>query len=908
MPATRRSQSAALSKSNLADTDTKSSACSSVITDDVTDSDFQPFPNLTKGMSATSRRARVQKRNAAEFDSSDMESVKERRRYSTTSLAVSSSSRRKGKEKATDSLTSSSSNLMESEYTPATSISDDFGTSKVVSEDEEDQEDIIILVDDDETDDGFKIDSASETDIGSSSDEVSSTPLWSRTSRQNVRRRISTRSRTAIEPIEHLALDSDTSIEESETPLSDRTRAESVTPVANTRARNRRNRRERPPRKSWFARVNDKLIEHHPELITVWDDLENSFQAKPIPVDQPKDLVLPLLPFQKEGVGWMRDQEKSPDFKGGILADEMGMGKTIQTIAMLLEEPRKKPNLVVAPTVALMQWKREIETHTNSVLNVYLYHGASRSSDKEFLRGYDVILTTYSILESAFRKQEYGFKRSHHLVKEASLLHQIHWHRIILDEAHNIKDRSNNTARSVFNLQSEYKWSLTGTPLQNRVGELYSLIRFMQADPFGYYYCKSCPCKQLTWKFSDRKSCDFCGHKPMDHVCWWNNEILKPIQTYGTLGEGLEAFKKLRNLLDRMMLRRTKLERADDLGLPPRTVVVRRDLFNEEEEDMYQSLYSDSARKFTTYVEQGTVLNNYANIFELLMKMRQCSNHPDMVLKRSNASGNQQLVCVVCNEPPEDAIMSNCRHIFCRECCTQYLESFVEEGALQMRTPNCPRCFAILTVDLSQPTIELEQGDEQTVHAKYSKNSIVNRINMDKWRSSTKIEALVEELTNLQREDRSIKSIVFSQFVNFLDLVNWRLSRAGFECVKLDGTMSPLQRDAAIKHFMTNPNVTVFLISLKAGGVALNLTEASRVFICDPWWNPAAELQAMDRIHRLGQYRPIKITRLIIENSIESRIVQLQEKKTALVESTIGKDVEALSRLSEEDLRFLFVM
>lgn len=83
-----------------------------------------------------------------------------------------------------------------------------------------------------------------------------------------------------------------------------------------------------------------------------------------------------------------------------------------------------------------------------------------------------------------------------------------------------------------------------------------------------------------------------------------------------------------------------------------------------------------------------------------------------------------------------------------------------------MRTPNCPRCFAILTVDLSQPTIELDQGDEQAVHAKYSKNSIINRINMDKWRSSTKIEALVEELTNLQREDRSIKSIVFSQVSN----------------------------------------------------------------------------------------------------------------------------------------------
>lgn len=101
--------------------------------------------------------------------------------------------------------------------------------------------------------------------------------------------------------------------------------------------------------------------------------------------------------------------------------------------------------------------------------------------------------------------------------------------------------------------------------------------------------------------------------------------------------------------------------------------------------------------------------------------------------------------------------------------------------------------------------------------------------------------------------------------------------------------MTPAQRDASIKKFSEDATVTVFLISLKAGGVALNLTAASRVFICDPWWNPAAELQAMDRIHRIGQYRPILITRLIIENSIESRILQLQEKKQAMVDSTIGK-------------------
>ena len=204
----------------------------------------------------------------------------------------------------------------------------------------------------------------------------------------------------------------------------------------------------------------------------------------------------------------------------------------------------------------------------------------------------------------------------------------------------------------------------------------------------------------------------------------------------------------------------------------------------------------------------------------------------------------------------------------------------------------------------------------------------MNRIQLDRWKTSSKIEALLEELSNI-RDARpafdtcsqspgsaapasaaaaSIKCIVFSQFVSFLDIIEWRLQRAGFRTVKLDGTMTPQQRDLIIEAFTTNPRVQVFLISLKAGGVALNLTEASHVFLMDPWWNPAVEAQAMDRIHRLGQYRPIQIKRLIVENSIEARIVQLQEKKNLMFQSTVGMDVDALSRLTLEDLNFLFVM
>lgn len=96
----------------------------------------------------------------------------------------------------------------------------------------------------------------------------------------------------------------------------------------------------------------------------------------------------------------------------------------------------------------------------------------------------------------------------------------------------------------------------------------------------------------------------------MQHLCFWNNEILTPIQKFGMEGPGDTAFKKLKILLDRMMLRRTKLERADDLGLPPRTIIVRRDHFSPEEKELYLSLFSETRRTFSTYVSEGTVLNS----------------------------------------------------------------------------------------------------------------------------------------------------------------------------------------------------------------------------------------------------------------------------------------------------------
>ncbi|KAI9331101.1 rad16p [Obelidium mucronatum] len=631
------------------------------------------------------------------------------------------------------------------------------------------------------------------------------------------------------------------------------------------RAPRRRPTQRKSPQELRIAQ-NEKLWVHHPELRTVWDELAALPKIEiPENCPQPENVVIKLLPFQLEGVHWLQKQEVSR-FNGGILADEMGMGKTIQIISLIVSNRAVKPNLILTPTVAILQWLSELrERVTPDLLNICVFHGTNREASVTKLQEYDVVLSTYAIVESLFRKQQHGFKRKGEMVKDDSILHKVQWGRVILDEAHSIKDRSSSTARAVFNLNANYKWSVSGTPLQNRVGELYSLIRFLDADPFSNYFCKQCPCKTKTWSFSNRRHCDECGHISHMHFCWWNSEILKPIQSYGGTGEGLVAFQKLGILLDRIMIRRTKIERADDLGLPPRVIVVRRDVFNQAEEELYTSLYDNSKRQFSTYVASNTVLNNYASIFSLLSRMRLAVNHPLLVTTKLDMQANQaneSLVCGLCQEVAEDAILSKCKHVFCREDVREYMLSCPEGQVC-----NCPVCFKPLSIDLSQTEYEgtgkaKKEGAAKTVHP------------------------LVEELTQMQREDATMKSI---------DLIHWRLSRAGFNC-------------AVISSFMKDPNVTIFLVSLKAGGVALNLTEASRVFILDPWWNPAVEDQAFDRIHRLGQHRPIRITRLIIENSIESRILQLQEKKKMLFQSTVGKDMDALAKLSEEDLAFLFVL
>ncbi|RLN92357.1 hypothetical protein BBJ28_00014154 [Nothophytophthora sp. Chile5] len=731
------------------------------------------------------------------------------------------------------------------------------------------------------------------------------------------------------------------------------------------------------------------------ERLDITDDHFN--KKTRMPEKQPsKYLTATLLPYQREALAWMVAQEAS-DYKGGILADEMGMGKTLQAISLILENIRlrdqfaKKKSakskgpalvrggtLVVCPLVAVMQWKSEIERFVErDHLSIYIHHGPKRLDVAARIASYDIVLTTYSIIESEIRKtlgwskvvckycgKKYlpdklvthnkyfcgpnakktalqdkqqkkkakkraagesssddealkkparkskgkGPQRAKKKVdsddddaeiavpqktKGKSPLHQILWTRIVLDEAHYIKDRNCNTARGVFELKSDYKWCLTGTPLQNRIGELFSLIRFLQVKSFAFYHCNACDCQMLDYKY--------------------------------------------------ILLRRTKEGRADDISLPPKLVRIRRDWLDERENDFYEAIYTQSQAQFNTYVSSGTLLNNYAHIFDLLIRLRQAVDHPYLVIysksnpalqlprttaspttlveekpfgTNSNDSGDEERPCTICHEDVEDVVVAKCGHDFCRECVKEYIESLPLGGEAV-----CLACSKPLTVDLSlkaavdagdvvpdETNVQVSSRSPKAVNlSKFHRSSILHRISdVHAFQSSTKIEALMQELELMRVRDPSGKAIIFSQFVNMLDIIQHRLQLGGVKCVKLSGNMSMSARDNTIKAFRDDPSVTAFLISLKAGGVALNLTVASHIFLMDPWWNPAAENQAIDRTHRLGQFKPIQATRFIVAGTVEERILKLQEKKQLIFEGTVGANVSAICRLTEEDLRFLF--
>ena len=292
-----------------------------------------------------------------------------------------------------------------------------------------------------------------------------------------------------------------------------------------------------------------------------------------VPAAAPKDLCGSLLPFQAEGLSWMLQQEESESC-GGILADEMGMGKTLQIISLILASSAAC-TLVVVPLTSLYQWEKEVRrfTHPGSVQVVTYYRAGGKALPKlgklmaETRR--TIVLTTFNMLASkakgAARDGHGGSRKRRRLESEVadssgeerelpeelpeSPLFQIVWHRVVLDEAHRIRNSASVTSQAALRLQASMRWCVSGTPLQNRIGEISSMVRFLRARPYAYLRCNrrgcSCECYEVICK-PGTQTCNQCSHGRARHRSVFTTELLTPIRQYGVVDKGKTAMEKLR--------------------------------------------------------------------------------------------------------------------------------------------------------------------------------------------------------------------------------------------------------------------------------------------------------------------------------------------------------------------------
>lgn len=515
-------------------------------------------------------------------------------------------------------------------------------------------------------------------------------------------------------------------------------------------------------------------------------------------------------------------------------------------------EERPRTTLIICPLSVLSNWIDQFGQHIKSEvhLNFYVYYGPDRIRDPALLSKQDIVLTTYNILT-----HDYGTKGD-------SPLHSIRWLRVILDEGHAIRNPNAQQTKAVLDLEAERRWVLTGTPIQNSLKDLWSLLSFLKLKPF-----------------LDRE--------------WWHRTIQRPV----TMGDEA-GLRRLQSLIKNITLRRTKTSKIKGkpvLELPERKIFIQHITLSDEERKIYQSVKNEGKATIGRYFNEGTVLAHYADVLGLLLRLRQICCHTHLLtnaVSSSGPSGNDtpeelrktlikkmKLIlssgsdeeCAICLDSLTVPVITHCAHVFCKPCICQVIQN-------EQPHAKCPLCRNDIHGDnlLECPPEELTCDSEKKSNTE--------------WTSSSKINALMHALIDLRKKNPNIKSLIVSQFTAFLSLIETPLKASGFVFTRLDGSMAQKKRVESIQCFQNTEagSPTIMLLSLKAGGVGLNLCAASRVFLMDPAWNPAAEDQCFDRCHRLGQKQEVIITKFIVKDSVEENMLKIQNTKRELAAGAFG--------------------
>lgn len=535
---------------------------------------------------------------------------------------------------------------------------------------------------------------------------------------------------------------------------------------------------------------------------------------------------------------------------GGILAHAMGLGKTITMLSMVQKQGLQS-TIVVCPKSVLTQWRDEALRilHLDADQDIVMYHGNNRHQLLEASNPRRrLVLTTFDIvrMESKAPDGKDGANVQGPL--------QTHWDRIILDEAHRICEQGSKTAKAIRSLKARNRWCVTGTPFKNGVADLVALSKFLLVPPY---------CNSTWWRYHSQNA-----HKLKE----WRNAFLH-IQDKSVLD--LPGINELTVFATREATEERVMRAVRDATLIA-PLPLHFQLDENEVAEIEAGLSFQPPPVTSTPQQEHELLK--------IMRLRQAANHPLMLT--NSATAMQFLLtasypvkptgCSACGS--ELGQMGNnkkkrtwdvmeaetCDHKFCTSCSEEMLV--------------CPCCVA-----LTLPVV---------------------RMNGKVWRHSAKTAALWQYVENALSQNPAAKLVLFSQWTTCLDLLATMLDVMGVRFARFDGRVNSIdERGDIITEFKEQRTCSVLLTSLGAGGEGLNLTFANHVILMEPYWNVAAEQQAVDRLHRIGQTQTTHVLRLFTADSIENWVQDIQAKKSKELERLLSGKEQDLGRRNKQQFR-----
>ncbi|KAJ1306199.1 hypothetical protein OPQ81_010908 [Rhizoctonia solani] len=607
---------------------------------------------------------------------------------------------------------------------------------------------------------------------------------------------------------------------------------------------------------------------------------------------------------------------------GGIMSDSMGLGKSLTFLALVIATKNTrpdgfdKPTLIVCPLSVLSNWETQIEDHCNpGTLACYTYYGNNRNVDPDTLKDYDVVLTTYQTVSSDFERAG-GFKNTDELMVESSEekrrskgLLDIKWKRVVLDEAHQIRNPKTKIAQAVTAVEGYYRWAVSGTPIVNSPTDLGSLLAFLR----------------------------MCS--PLDQIVQFNRFLARPLSKGNP-----ESMALLREIMKHISIRRSKeMQNAEGkrlVELPKVVIHVTKVDLDEATRRIYDSVETLSRQRFMEMANasrDGQVPNL---VLGLLTRMRQIALHPGLVpynylqqLQSGEQYGGNDLPlppstiispqeksrlqnilfhaeedseeCAICFDNLKNPRILPDGHYFCYDCIAGYITAhgnaatcpmdrrpitmgdLIEPALPTTLTQAPPVIFSQFTSFLDKIADQLEENRisyvefngglsakrRQEVLQRFSrplpvKNSAIRRTSANKNAEGS--------------ESESDYAPGDDDFIEDDDEIYFTATQSNNS--KGKGTAGKGKTTG--RSFGGNPKV--LLISLKSGATGLNLTVANHLFLMDPWWQEAIESQAIDRVNRIGQKRDVHVYQMITNDTVEAKVLDIQARKKAMIDEAFS--------------------